>query len=73
MAFISVPDLRVLSSLFVNQTLTASQRFHVMRMMFGGQTDEHDFHRVGLDEEILAVYLTEVGTHAFFWAACRLK
>src|SRR5947208_16422768 len=34
---ISVPDLEVLSKLLLSPDLDKAQRFHVMRMMFGGQ------------------------------------
>jgi hypothetical protein len=51
----------VLSGLFVNESLTFAERYHVMRMMFGGQVDPHDFHHVGFDHDILAVFLEEVG------------
>ena len=60
-ALISVPDLRVLSSLFINETLSTSQRAHVMRMMYGGQVDPHDFHLVGFDRDLLAAYLSRAG------------
>lgn len=61
---ISVPDLRVLSDLFLSPTLSLAQRFHVMRIMFGGQKDEWDFHKVGLDQEILTHYLFRSGFQA---------
>jgi predicted SAM-dependent methyltransferase len=32
-----------------------------MRMMFGGQMDEHDFHKVGLTEEFAMIYLRQAG------------
>ncbi len=58
---ISVPDLRALCGLFVDSTLSFGERFHVMRMMFGGQVNEADFHYVGLDEAILTMYLQRAG------------
>lgn len=59
--FVSVPDLDTLCRLFVDEQLTPDERFYVMRMMFGGQTDEHDFHYVGLNAEFLAHFLNEAG------------
>lgn len=41
--------------------MTANDRFFAMQMMFGGQTDEHDFHYVGLNAEFLAQYLQQAG------------
>lgn len=32
-----------------------------MRIMFGGQIDEHDFHHVGLTDEFLADFLLKAG------------
>lgn len=59
---VSVPDLDVLAELFLlRESLTIEDRFHVMRMMFGGQVDEHDFHHVGLNEEFLVDYLKAAG------------
>lgn len=59
--YVSVPDLFTLASLYVNDTTTAKERVHIMRVMFGGQTDAHDVHKVGFDESLLAAYLTETG------------
>jgi predicted SAM-dependent methyltransferase len=59
--FVSVPDLDTLCRLFVDEQLTPDERLQVMRMIFGGQTDEHDFHYVGLNAEFLAHFLNEAG------------
>jgi predicted SAM-dependent methyltransferase len=59
---VSVPDLDVLAELFLlRESLTIADRFQVMRMMFGGQTDPHDFHYVGLNEEFLLDFLRAAG------------
>jgi predicted SAM-dependent methyltransferase len=57
----SVPDLTTLCSLFLDLASDARERFEVMRMMFGGQIDSFDFHRVGLDQEFLAGFLANAG------------
>jgi predicted SAM-dependent methyltransferase len=57
----SVPDLTTLCSLFLDLASDAPERFEVMRMMFGGQIDSFDFHRVGLDQEFLAGFLASAG------------
>lgn len=59
--YISVPDLLTLSSLYANASTTAQERVFLMRIMFGGQTDTHDVHKVGFDESILGAYLSAVG------------
>lgn len=63
--YISVPDMDVLAALFLaKDRLTASERFFVMRMMFGGHMDRYDHHSVGLNEEFLASFLRNAGyTH----------
>ncbi len=57
----SVPDLSVLCTLFLDPELDLKQRFHVMRMMFGAQSNEADFHYVGLNEEMLRLFLEDAG------------
>lgn len=58
---ISAPDLTVLCELFTDPALDFPARFHVMRMMFGGQSDQADFHYAGLNEEFLRDYLHDAG------------
>ncbi|MEO7727602.1 MAG: methyltransferase domain-containing protein [Burkholderiales bacterium] len=57
----SVPDLNVLCELLTSAELQFDERFHVMRMMFGGQSNSADFHKVGLDEAFLRDYLRAAG------------
>jgi predicted SAM-dependent methyltransferase len=60
--YLSVPDLDVLADLFACRPLfSAEQRFELMRMMFGGQTTDWDFHKVGLNQEFLGHFLTQAG------------
>ena len=59
----SVPDMKVLCELFLDETLRFGQRHHVMRILFGGQNDEHDYHRVGLWRDYLVRLLREAGFH----------
>ena len=56
--YISVPDMDVLCQLFrKRKELELKDRFQIMRMMFGGHTDQHDYHYVGLDGNILSNFL----------------
>lgn len=64
--FASVPDLQVLAQLFLHPELTGPERFHVMRMMFGGQVDAFDFHYVGLTDEFLVELLRPLGFRAIY-------
>ena len=41
--------------------LTDKERFYVMRVIFGGHVNSHDYHYVGLDFNILAHYLIQTG------------
>jgi predicted SAM-dependent methyltransferase len=65
--YVSVPDMDTLAEMFLlRESLTPADRFMVMRMLFGGQTDPHDFHYVGLNEEFLVEWFREAGFAA--WA-----
>jgi predicted SAM-dependent methyltransferase len=57
----SVPDFNLLCRIFLADGLSAQQRFEVMRMIFGGQMDPHDLHKVGLTHEFLDSYLRHAG------------
>ena len=60
--YVSVPDLETLAKLLlVKEGLNMDERFHVMRMLFGGHIDAHDYHLVGLNEEFLAYFLMHTG------------
>ncbi len=59
---ISVPDLDVLAALFLSKDqLTMDERFHVMRIIFGGHLDKYDYHVAGLNEEFLTLFLKHAG------------
>lgn len=59
---LSVPDIDILAHLLLQRhLLDVNQRFQVMRMMFGGQTHAHDHHRVGLNQDFMAAYLSRAG------------
>jgi predicted SAM-dependent methyltransferase len=59
--YVSVPDLAALAKLFLTEGLTPEQRFMVVRMIFGGHVDKHDYHQTAFDLEILATFLREAG------------
>ncbi len=60
-ARISVPDFDVLCRLFIDARQRLHDRILIMRMAFGGQTDPHDFHYVGLSADILGELLGTAG------------
>jgi predicted SAM-dependent methyltransferase len=63
--YISVPNLKILCWLYLNPNLMALERHHLMRIIFGGQTNQFDVHKVGFDSDILAMYLEEAGFQAY--------
>ncbi len=58
---ISVPDLDVLCGMFLAPGLSLQDRVDIMRMIFGGQTNPFDFHKVGLNWPILCEFLSRAG------------
>lgn len=58
---ISVPDLDALCHLFISPWATPDMKWHAMRMIFGGQTDPHDFHHMGFNELFLRDLLSQAG------------
>lgn len=63
--FISVPNLQVLCWLYLHPNLAPLERHHIMRIMFGGQTNQYDVHKVGFDFDTIAMYLEEAGFHQY--------
>jgi len=58
---ISVPDLQTLCWLYTSPDLNPLDRYHLMRIMFGGQTNQYDVHKVGFDFDTLGMYLADIG------------
>lgn len=58
---ISVPDLDVLCHAMLNPNLSADNKFHVMRMIFGGQVDDHDYHHFGWNWVFMQSFLSQAG------------
>ena len=59
--YISVPDMEILCRIFLDPKAPKEVKFHTMRMMFGGQTDDYDYHYFGWNYEFLKNYLAEAG------------
>ena len=55
--YISVPDLTVLNQLLHDNELDINQKIHVLRMIYGGQVSEYDYHYFGYTFEILQAFL----------------
>ena len=56
---VSVPDWDSLCGLFINPQAPLEVKWHALRMMLGGQEDEHDFHYVGFNHAILGNFLRQ--------------
>jgi predicted SAM-dependent methyltransferase len=59
--YISVPDMDILCRVFIDPDASADQKLHVMRMIFGGQTDPNDFHNFGWNFIFLESFLNHAG------------
>jgi predicted SAM-dependent methyltransferase len=59
--FISVPDLTTLGNLLHDKDLNNFEKIHVLRMIYGGQISDFDYHYFGYTFEILSAILQTVG------------
>lgn len=59
--YVSVPDLAVLCSLFIAPDRDMEEKAKIMAIMFGAQSDPHDFHHAGFDFDIMTMYLSLAG------------
>ena len=59
--YISVPDLDTLCHTFISPIASPEAKYDVMRMMFGGQVDEYDFHYFGWNQIFLFDFLKQAG------------
>ena len=59
--YISVPDLDILCRIFIDPKAPKEVKFHVIRMMFGGQIDDFDIHYMGWNQEFLFDHLKMAG------------
>ena len=58
---VSVPDLAFLCEQFLEPSLDVRDQFNIVKMMFGAQADDADFHHVGLNEGIFREFLAQAG------------
>lgn len=57
--YVSVPDMDVLCKLFISPKATPKIKIHVMKMIFGGQIDDYDFHYFGWNYQFLSGFLKD--------------
>ena len=58
---VAVPDLEVLCNLFLQTAHDLDAQFFVQRMIMGGQTEPHDFHKTGFSFPMLRGMLQHHG------------
>ena len=58
--YVSVPDMDILCRQYLS-IKGSKARFHIIRMIFGGQTDEYDFHYFGYNFDLLNNLLKKNG------------
>jgi predicted SAM-dependent methyltransferase len=58
---ISVPDLAKLGPTLAHPRLENHVRDWIIAVIYGGQTDDHDFHKIGFTFETLGRYLQQAG------------
>ncbi len=58
--YLAVPDTEILAELMISPDLDTAQKFEVMRMMFGEQAAQNDFHSIGFTFDFLVDYLAAI-------------
>jgi len=58
--YLSVPDISKLCSLYVQSGISFQEKMHIMCILYGGQSNIYDVHKIGFDFDILSYYLTTV-------------
>jgi predicted SAM-dependent methyltransferase len=58
---IAVPDLEILTTMLAHPALSRADRWHVQRMIYGGQIDPFDFHKTGFTFDLLTAALEDAG------------
>lgn len=58
---VSVPDFDVLCRLYMNPEQSTRDAWKIVRIIYGGQVDRHDFHKIGFSDETLRRFLLRAG------------
>ncbi|HYF13721.1 MAG TPA: methyltransferase domain-containing protein [Phycisphaerales bacterium] len=58
---LGVPDIEVLARLIIDPRLSFEEKWHVQRMIIGGQTNPWDYHKVGFTFDFLKYMLEATG------------
>ncbi len=58
---VAVPNMETICRLMLHPESTPQIKYHLMRILFGGQADDWDYHKSGFTPELLAGFLGEAG------------
>ena len=58
---VSVPDLIILFQLYLKEDMSMEDRWLLTKVIFGAQSDEFDYHKVGFDYRVLRTLLYQNG------------
>lgn len=59
--YVSVPDLEFLCGLFVRPNMPVDLKVRIVTMIFGMQSNEHDYHKFAFSLDMMAMYLARAG------------
>lgn len=59
--YVSVPDLETLCWMFSSPIYNVADKYTLMRVIYGGQLDDHDFHHVGFSFDFMVDMLRDAG------------
>ena len=63
--YVSVPDMDILCKLYLDPKINLKNKIEVMRMIYGGQVDEFDFHYFGWNMPLLETFFKDAGFTKF--------
>lgn len=58
---VGVPDLAFLCWMLSSPLFNTEERFGIVRIIYGGQIDAFDFHKVGFTADILGAFMSNAG------------
>ena len=58
---VAVPNMDTICRLMLHSESTLQVKYQLMRILFGGQVDEWDYHKVGFTPDLLASFIGEAG------------
>jgi predicted SAM-dependent methyltransferase len=61
--WVAVPDMDQLCQLYLNRSLSLRDRVELTRVIFGGQMNRYDYHKIGLNQQMLLAAFEEAGFH----------